>query len=330
MSVRIAFLSDSHFHDRNRFVETQRVHDWIFNDAIKRGCDIMVHGGDLFDRKATTVELEAAMRWVRHVCAMMPLVMVQGNHDHRADLDWVMREVFQSTATQPVWPFLFYAGPRVEGTIVKTAAGPLGLVTLPWQRPLEQPGKPTMAAEERERIRRQIIDTKMPSSVPTVLISHAMVRAAPLTTEDPTDAVELELEDLCLEHPRAVLLGHIHAHQHWNVGGVPVLYPGTSQRRRFSDLEPKGYIVLDVDVWNPETEWGQVRTPLAPQHHIEWCAREGVPDVGTLGAADIRLRYFYRDDVDKTAGALQAADLARRLKRQGAVHIETEPVEGEP
>ena len=87
MSRRVvAVVADSHFDEASRFEECQRLHAWIADDMAARGVDVVLHGGDLYERRSTPAERRAASDWLRVVADRCPVVIVRGNHDALGDL----------------------------------------------------------------------------------------------------------------------------------------------------------------------------------------------------------------------------------------------------
>ena len=61
--LRLAHIADSHFDETSRFDECVHVHDWIAADIIARGADLIVHSGDVYERKSTPRERIAVARF---------------------------------------------------------------------------------------------------------------------------------------------------------------------------------------------------------------------------------------------------------------------------
>src|SRR5688572_8347612 len=89
--LRIAVVADSHFDQHSRFEECVRLHDWIGEDATARGCRAWIHTGDLYERKSSPLERQAAARWLQRMTYFGPGVIVRGNHDAVEDLPLLER-----------------------------------------------------------------------------------------------------------------------------------------------------------------------------------------------------------------------------------------------
>src|SRR5262245_16724394 len=96
--VRIAFIGDSHWCERHRFEECQRIHNWMADDMERRGVDLIVHTGDLYDRPTVPDERDAAAQWVQRCANIAPTYIVRGNHDPVGDLPLLER----LKATHPI------------------------------------------------------------------------------------------------------------------------------------------------------------------------------------------------------------------------------------
>ena len=91
----IAFIADSHFDSSpgGRFEECCRLHDWIASDLAERRPNLILHGGDLYERRSTAVERTAAAAWLQRCAEVAPVVIVRGNHDQPGDIELLARLV---------------------------------------------------------------------------------------------------------------------------------------------------------------------------------------------------------------------------------------------
>ena len=78
ITKRVAVVADSHFHEASRFEECIRLHDWIVRDAIERECDLLVHSGDVFEKKSTPRERDEVADLLQDIATSMPVVLVRG------------------------------------------------------------------------------------------------------------------------------------------------------------------------------------------------------------------------------------------------------------
>ena len=84
--MRIAIVADSHFDEHSRFDECIRLHTWIADDARARGVDVVLHAGDVFERKSTPAERNAFAAWVTLIASFAPIVIVRGTTTRFGDL----------------------------------------------------------------------------------------------------------------------------------------------------------------------------------------------------------------------------------------------------
>ena len=59
---QIPFITDIHFDETSRFEETIRITDWIAEDINQRRPTLVVVGGDVFERRPTTRELNSSRK----------------------------------------------------------------------------------------------------------------------------------------------------------------------------------------------------------------------------------------------------------------------------
>lgn len=335
--MRIAHVADSHFFELSRFEECIRLHDWIAEDARQRGCSAWVHSGDLYERKSTPRERDAAAAWVQKMSRCGPGVLVRGNHDALDDLPLLER---LDTDRSPVHV--------VEGARVLDVGGAT-VACLGWpQRGRLAALLPDRSKEEVEQAAGEALRAvlrglgaelaKAAESRPRLFVGHAMVRGSITSTGQPLVGCDFELglEDLGLVGAAdAFLLGHIHKAQNWEINGAPVIYPGSPRRTAFGELEPKGYVVLDCD--GHGVRWEFVEAPATRMVHVEltW-TRDGCffyedgrqpheNELQALDGAEVRLRYEVAADQREAARA-GAAEMTQLVRTIGAVSVKVEEV----
>ena len=339
--MRVAIVADSHFDVSNtgRMAECESVHHWIAEDAAKRECSVLLHAGDLYERKSEPVERKAAADFVQHVTEAMPMVMVRGNHD--ADGDIALLERLDTRHN------LFVAE---EPCVCVTGEGDCVVVgCLPWpskrniaQFAISREHGELVAQEALVAVLRglgQQMDAHAHPTTPKVLLMHAMVRGSRVSTGQPLVGCDLEvgLDDLTLAAADFYALGHIHMHQDWrppDAGSVPVVYPGSPRRTTFGETEQKGYIVATFE-GSVCTGWEHVPTPCAPMLLFEgaWdpedlrlvITSKAFPHKDSVKGTEVRLRYNV--DADKRRdGAIAAEDIRGRMLTDGALSVKVEEV----
>lgn len=340
--ARVAFIADSHFDETpgGRFGECTRLHDWITEDLATRKIDLVVHGGDLFERRSTPRERAAAADWLRDVAELAPVVLVRGNHDAIGDLS-----IFGRLRTR-------------HPIVVEEAAGVhqlagVNVACLAWPRKaellarMEGAGKQAgeqAAADALRNVIRGLGAQLDQREGPELFLAHAMVRASRVSTGQPLVGCDLEvgLEDLALARADGYLLGHIHLGQHWTVDvdgfKAPVIYPGSPRRTAFGESEPKGYVVLELGE-NGVESWTRVPTPATPMLLVEGelvdaeCPESGeamralqvseAPRGGELQGAEIRLRYTV-DAEEREHAKHEAEAWKKSWLGQGAAAVKLE------
>lgn len=335
---RIAVIADSHFDEHSRFEECIRLHSWIEQDIAKRGVDLILHAGDVFERKSTPAERNAVATWLQSLARHAPVLIVRGNHDVVGDL-----QIFGELETKH--PILVE-----EAAGVHELAG-VAVAALAWPRKAEllarlgdrgvEAGEQA-AGDALRAVLRGLGQGLEGFDGPRVLLTHAMVRGSVTSTGQPLVGCDMEigLEDLALVGADFVALGHIHKGQEWTHDETAMVYPGSPRRTAFGEIEEKGYVVADLDRVDGEVEWTweRVVVPATPMLLIEadWCPAEVLegarplvitsktfPTPERVQSAEVRLRY--RTPSDARDAARDVAELLReQMLRDGAIAVKLE------
>lgn len=335
--TRIAVIADSHFDESSRFEECRRVHQWIAEDLRQRCVDLVLHAGDVYERRSTATERLAVAQWVREVAEVAPVVMVRGNHDALGDLPLLERLRTKHRVIVE------------EAARVHHIAG-VAVAALAWPRKSELLARLPAASREAgeqtaaDALRAVLLGLGQQLAAhdgPRVLLAHAMVRGSRVSTGQPLVGCDLEIgvEDLTLVSADAYALGHIHLPQSWGdemaehhpSAPGPIFYPGSPRRTAYGEVEEKGYVLLDVEGDDGTRATVQrIPTPCAPMLLVE-----GIhdPDNGViwiplatsteLASAEIRLRYEVQRDHRDAARAL-AAMIRDGWLRAGAADVKVE------
>lgn len=327
--TRIAVIADSHVDEHSRFEECVRIHDWIARDLTERGVDLVLHAGDVFERKSTPRERMAFASWLRAVAVQAPVVIVRGNHDSVGDL--------------PLFEKLETAHPVIveEAAAVHVVAG-VAVGCLAWPRRAEllaaagHDGKEATEELAGEAMRSVLTGIGMEMrrhEGPRVLLAHAMVRGSVTSTGQPLVGCDLEIgvEDLALSGADFVALGHIHKGQEWTAAtGTPVVYPGSPRRSNFGELEVKAYLVVEIDdAGSLRVE--RIETPATPMVHLDGTVDASAAEMTVDGlldlvpGAEVRLRYVVDAD-QRELGKRLADEWKRTLLSRDAVDVKVEEV----
>lgn len=336
--MRIAVIADSHFDQHSRFDECIRVHDFIAQDIADRGVDLVLHSGDVYERKSTPVEREAVARWAQAVALTAPLVFVRGNHDAVDDLPLLERlETANPIRVVESATVVHAAGAQIACMGWPQKASLLAAVGAEGRELGEQ-----AAANAMQAVLRGLGDRMQEGAGPKLFLGHVMVRGSVTSVGQPLVGCDLELglDDLALCRADAYLLGHIHMPQRWAIGAAPVVYPGSPRRTAFGELEAKGYTLLEFSDAGELISVESIPTPCVPMVHLQaqWVdAHVALPgdvvapaqlvpvwdDDAEARGAEVRLRYETPSDQREAARAAVSA-LRERLVAAGALSVKVE------
>jgi DNA repair exonuclease SbcCD nuclease subunit len=304
--MKVAFLADNQVDERSRLEEHDRVMDFIAEDARARGCEVVLHGGDVYERRSTARERASIHAWLDKVTSFAQVVIAGGNHEAPGEVTELRRDAVYRDGVL-LSKREVYALERPETVIVSNAARTehLYVDVLPWPRranlhawagTLSGPSGRIWSREEIEAAAGDALRAVLRGlgagyyfvsqapRAPRVLLAHAMVRGARQGPDQPLLGCDFELglEDLYLANAHVNLLGHIHMPQDWSEFVdplvVPTIYAGSPRRTAYAagELEPKGYVVLEFD--GPRlVKWERVPTPATPMLLLEaeWNAELG-------------------------------------------------------
>lgn len=246
--MRILFLADSHLGldlpARPRSARRRRGHDFLENHtaalerALEGDVDVVVHGGDVFDRPRVheTLAWQAMRPLVRVAEAGVPVFIVPGNHE-RAKLPHAR------FAEHPH----VHVFDRPRTFTVDVRAMRIAFSGFPFERGDVRARFPDLV--ERTGWREHDASLRL-------LCMHQCAEGA---TVGPGDFTFTTARDVIRVNDvpasfAAVLSGHIHRRQVITTDlrrrplSVPVLYPGSVERTSFAEMgETKGWIMVHVD-----------------------------------------------------------------------------------
>lgn len=335
---KIALVGDTHADERHRFDEHNRIMAWIANDAAQRGCGLMLHSGDVYERAATTpAERRAVADWCLHVTDTMPLVVVAGNHDNPLDIDALGRLRTDCMIRAISIPVV---------TTLTAGIQPVSIACLPWPRKAHLLADlPHVSREEGDQIGVNALRNvlrglgRMADDAPRVFLGHVQVRASKVGISQPPLVgcdFELGIDDLALVGADFYALGHIHLgwpENQWEAMGAPVIYPGSPRRCNYGELEEKSYTVIEFD--GPRlVGFERVPTPCAPMQHMEfvWEPEHGGLPAGFVPMTnhaleaklgEVRVRYHVERSQREVARAA-ALEMRDQLLEEGAIAVKLE------
>lgn len=326
----LAFVTDNHFDIDARFDETVRIHDWIAEDAARRGCTGTLLGGDMFERKSCAEERNAGARWLLRMVELGDVVAVDGNHDVRGDTQIFNLIGLDRSGNRRI---RFHDRPAVD--VIDDVA----IACLPWPRAanlLAQAGD--VGSEEVSNLAQHHLRNvlrglgaeldQMPPEYARVALAHVMIDGAKTDHDQPLVGMDmaLSLQDLGLMRASAYACGHVHAQNEFDIAGAPCIYGGAPDHNNFGEPGPKGYVVMTFD--GPRlVSWERVATPATPMWLLSgrWqnngiALDRAIPDVR---AARVRVRYDVPADEREAAG-LAAERVADHLRELGAESVKLE------
>lgn len=287
--VRILLLADSHLGFdlpiRPRVERRRRGHDFLANyaaalaPALAGEVDIVVHGGDVFDKPKIVPTLAyQALEPLRQIATRgVPVFIVPGNHERSL----IPHARFAAHSNVHVFDQPRTVVLEIRGTRIAVAG-------FPCERRDVRGRFPDLLRETRW--------SEEPADV-RVLCAHQAFEGAtvgPAGFKFTTAQDVVRHQDVPREFHIA-MSGHIHRHQVLTTDlrrrplATPVLYPGSIERTSFAEMdEPKGFMIVTVGESGPRWEFRQL--PARPMVRHELTA-EGV----TAEALDNAIRALVHD-----------------------------------
>lgn len=353
---QIAFVADNQIDEGSRLEEHDRVMDWIAEDVARRSVDLVIHGGDLFERRSTANERTRIYGWVEKVANSCPVIICGGNHEAPGEVE----EVERLTNGRTNYPVIARETPDV------IAIGRVGIGVVPWIRrghllaALAKRGIPVGDVDEQmtgpvQNLLRGLFAASGSADAPDfdfrVLVTHATIKGCRTDPDQPLRSSEFEvgLDDLMLAKPDVVLAGHIHLPQHWDhaapSGTVPVIYAGSPRRTAYApgEVVEKGYVLVRLngvreggfgyDPAMASVTWERIPTPATPMVLLEdeWVPDEKMPgwqtglNVTIPKGAEVRFRYVVEEQ-HRTAAAGAAESVRKYLLEVGAAEVVVDEV----
>ena len=276
--LRILFLADSHIGcelpDRPRVQRRRRGHDFLDNyrlalaPAAAGHTDLVVHGGDVFDRPRVSAALAyQALEPLRRIASSgIPVVIVPGNHErgrlpHRHLAEHPNVHVFD----------------RARTFVVSAAGQRIALTGFPYCRRNVRGEFGSLLGETRWRE----VDADFRLLCVHHCVEGATVGPQNFTFRGARDVIRIN--DVPPEFS-GVLSGHIHRHQvltqdlRGRPVAAPVFYPGSIERTAYAEVgEEKGYLMLRIEANEPsrvEWEFQRLPTRALPERRNYGPARE--------------------------------------------------------
>ncbi|EHQ88244.1 metallophosphoesterase family protein [Desulfosporosinus youngiae] len=301
-----------------------RLRDWletmvkIKNIAVEQDVDAVVFAGDAFkDRKPTPQLLSYFISWLKSFNPI-PVVMIVGNHDLNGDGSIGPVDLIGSLG-------IAYTSNKPEILKVPTKSGILQVVTMPTfskstflqqdefkDTPIDELN--SIMADKAGQIIRYLADQLDPK-LHSILTLHGTVSGSingsersMMMAQEPIFA----LHDVALPQFDYVALAHVHRHQviYTPPDQPPVAYSGSIERVDFGEMEPKGVIIADLELYS--LEFVDLNTRPFVQINL---TPDDIPDV--TGAV---VKVTIKTDVD-TAKSISAAQITKQLYAAGASFV---------
>ena len=263
VEIRILFLADSHLGFdtpvRARVERRRRGDDFFANyhaalePALRGEVDVVVHGGDVFNRSAPAKEVAyRALEPLRRIAERgVPVLVVPGNHE-RSRIPYAR---FMAHPNVHVFD-------RAQSFVLGVRGQRVGFAGFPYARDNVRAGFPELLRETGWREHRDC---------PLILCVHHCVEGATVGPADYTFTTAddvIRLRDIPSRFS-VVLSGHIHRHQVLAADldgrpiAAPVLYPGSIERTSLAEIdEPKGFML--VSLIDGVARWEFRRLPARP------------------------------------------------------------------
>lgn len=246
-----------HLYD-GRLADQERAWADTLAVARDRGCDAVLHAGDLFDsrRPSPDVLVAAERPLMEHAAAKgfrCPVHVIAGNHDIPSLTGACGLDVLHEAGL-----IVSHRQPETETMqpLTSRQGRPVDVAFLPWApvgrlvAELTIDDRDEVFALAGDVLVRAVADLADTLRHPAILVAHWSVSGAQLPSGLPVEHVrEVILDRLALEAQgwRAIVLGHIH--RPGNVAGSPVaFYTGSPITLDHGEANvPHGVLVYDVD-----------------------------------------------------------------------------------
>ena len=269
--MKLLHISDIHFGIENfskidpitglpsRLLDFTKAFDRAIERAVEFGVDAVLFTGDAYKSRDPnpTVQREFAKRISNLSARGIAVYLLTGNHDlpnmtNRAH----SIEIFETLNVPNV-----YVARKISLTIVKTKAGPLQVISIPWLTRGNLIAKDEYKAFSVDELNQKMLEkidnlftneiARLDPQIPAVLAVHASINGAIYSSERSImlgQDLVLDQAALHAENFDYVAVGHIHRHQSFGRGDVPIVYPGSIERIDFGEVkEDKGFVLLTID-----------------------------------------------------------------------------------
>ncbi|MFD2116379.1 exonuclease SbcCD subunit D [Paenibacillus yanchengensis] len=353
--MKIAHVADSHWgfgypgpNPESRFEDITQTMDWVADQIIGEGCDLVLFAGDAFkdarvfiDR--ATAEIQAFVAWLRKLSAAgLEVIVISGTPSHDAISAYLLIaemqipgvEVFTEPATTNYGDIAICCLPGMNRSSFATNSRYTGLP------PHEFHTKMTADITAECAYMREEVEGQS-----AILLSHLTYDLADTGFEDALLQNEPILTDEAAQMFNLVCLGHIHRPQR---AGTNVFYSGAPERHNFGDEHTTpGFWIHEIPP-APKLIVAStfIPTPARQFKTIDWCDMDiaawldgQVDDFADIQDAIIRVRYSCSEELQKQfdrrslekalydAGAFFVAEIRAEVERSERIR-DAEVTEG--
>lgn len=238
--MRLLHVSDTHLGSseplrasRAREMDFYDVFDEVVDIAIRERADAVIHCGDLFNNPDPhpRAYLYVIRSLKKLAGAGVQFYVIAGQHDkhRRADISplKVLEEVGVARALAISQP---------EAHVVKLRSGELGVVAIPYAEP--------------DRVQRWVRELKKPETGKSILMAHLLIKELGYAWSH-VSLLELNARDYAY-----VALGDLHRRYDIVYGGVPVVYPGSTEALRIDERSDERFVaIVDLSGREAVVEW---------------------------------------------------------------------------
>ena len=338
--VRVLHLADLHMYlSGPRAEECRRVIDWIAVNVKEIKPDVIIIAGDIFEHRSSPQERLFFAEFLRAVCDVAKVFIINGNHDDRDDLRLFRKEYGWQVPVE-----------IILDPDVRSYAG-LSMAFLPWPclgNLAAKAASTESIATRRELARAALVDVirgfrndkGIAPNLPSLLVAHISVTGASMDSGQPVsggEEIALSIVDLLESGAAGVALGHIHLRQEMKgCIGRPVFYAGAPFRGSFGEAKgTKGGLIWDWDgkAWQV-TPWEVPARSMVLIERAYALAETGelAPIGGTLfdeaivKDADVRVRVTFPAECREAMREAMAAEFDALRAVAHSTMVEERPV----
>lgn len=218
---------------RERELDFYEVFDEVIDIAIRENVDAVIHCGDFFDepRPSPQAYFYASKSLKKLREAGIEFLVIAGQHDQSKVSVLSPLRVLEEVGLVKV---LATSEPVTK--VLRLRAGELGVTAIPYVDP--------------ELIQKYIKVVKRPDSSRRILMAHVLLKELNIP------GAHLSLSELRGEDYNYVALGDYHIRYVTEYGGVPVIYPGSTEALSYLESSDERFVALvDLSKDDVEVSW---------------------------------------------------------------------------